>query len=380
MHISYEKAGLTIDQPPIPWNAEAVLVEVAVRARAFRKEDFVLRVDGVAFAAETLRKDAQRDPAKVFFRIRPPVADAVAELHWKGSKLSDAPLSILSREAFLASFSLQIPTVHAILGEQAIACQTFVSTQCQSLHVAAVVGSGTNLLPAIDLDLRVELQASDAGVLQSVPIQWASSQLRGKQALIAARLSKPRKTGEYFVVWRLGAQELARTRLRAVSKKQFLRSLRVSATRYVLQMTDGSVRVVRQLPSVGNEIDLAGVARIGPCFFASSSQAGMAGLASFQVLTEVPGAVRAPLLLEQECLVTDGPMPLLLGTLDAAELAQVKHFTLRTAEGTLGVLPLLVSPTARFTSEGGVENVEEFAWSAAAEEQLNERLGDLLGG
>lgn len=380
MHISYEKAGLTIDQPPIPWNAEAVLVEVAVRARSCRKDDFVLRVDGQVFVAETLRKDPLGEPARAFFRIPVPARDTVAELNWQGNRLGEAALAILPREAFLASFTLQMPTVHARMGEHAVACQTFVGTQCQSLLASALVGSGSNLVPLVDLDLHVELHAAGAGALQSVPVQIASSQLRGKQALVAAHLAKPRRTGDYAVVWKLGPQELARTRLRVVSKKQFLRSLRVSATRYVLQMDDGSMRVVRHLPAVGNEIDLAGIARVGPCFLASSSQAGMAGLAAFQVLAEVAGAVRPPLLLEQECLVTDGPMPLLLGTLEAGELAQVKHFTLMTPEGTLGVLPVLASPTARFTSEGGVQKLEDFAWSSAAEEQLNERLGQLLGG
>jgi hypothetical protein len=43
-------------------------------------------------------------------------------------------------------------------------------------------------------------------------------------------------------------------------------------------------------------------------------------------------------------------------------------------------LPLTPVPTASFTSEGGFRPVEDFAWSSAADEQLNERLGRLLGG
>ena len=31
MHYSYEKAGLTLHDQPIPWNAEAVLVEALLR-------------------------------------------------------------------------------------------------------------------------------------------------------------------------------------------------------------------------------------------------------------------------------------------------------------------------------------------------------------
>src|SRR5260370_1586749 len=40
LHFSFEKAGLTLDDPPIPWNAEAVLVESLIRlpARAGRRQ------------------------------------------------------------------------------------------------------------------------------------------------------------------------------------------------------------------------------------------------------------------------------------------------------------------------------------------------------
>ena len=46
LHYSYEKAGLTLHDQPIPWNAEAVLVEALVRlppGSQRRKADFQLR-------------------------------------------------------------------------------------------------------------------------------------------------------------------------------------------------------------------------------------------------------------------------------------------------------------------------------------------------
>ena len=39
LHFSYEKAGLTIHDQPIPWNAEAVLIDALVKA------DFVERLN-----------------------------------------------------------------------------------------------------------------------------------------------------------------------------------------------------------------------------------------------------------------------------------------------------------------------------------------------
>ena len=49
LHYSYEKAGLVLHDQPIPWNAEAVLVEAQLRlpsAAGRRKADFQLRVPG----------------------------------------------------------------------------------------------------------------------------------------------------------------------------------------------------------------------------------------------------------------------------------------------------------------------------------------------
>ena len=49
MHHSYEKGGLVIDDQPIPWNADAVVVECLARlpgSSVRRREDFLLRIPG----------------------------------------------------------------------------------------------------------------------------------------------------------------------------------------------------------------------------------------------------------------------------------------------------------------------------------------------
>src|SRR5579872_7380431 len=60
LHYSYEKAGLTLHDQPIPWNAEAVLVEASLHLRPSagrRKGDFQLRLPGRApIPAEQFRR------------------------------------------------------------------------------------------------------------------------------------------------------------------------------------------------------------------------------------------------------------------------------------------------------------------------------------
>ena len=136
----------------------------------------------------------------------------------------------------------------------------------------------------------------------------------------------------------------------------------------------GVVSISRQMPP------LEGVARVGPCFLVASREPGMAGICSLSVRAQVPGAINPPLLQDQDVLVTDGPTAVAPGTVEANELSQVSLFELCQGRHVLGVLSLCPAPAATFTSEGGFKPVHDFAWSAAAEDELNERLTRLFDG
>src|SRR5438094_10603443 len=83
LHYSYEKAGLTLHEQPIPWNAEAVLVEALVRLPPSvprRKADFQLRIGAAEpLPPESLRRQDADDRYRVFFRLAaltmPPTAE-----------------------------------------------------------------------------------------------------------------------------------------------------------------------------------------------------------------------------------------------------------------------------------------------------------------
>jgi hypothetical protein len=162
--------------------------------------------------------------------------------------------------------------------------------------------------------------------------------------------------------------------VRAISQRHFQRSLRISDTRFAVQGKKEQITQTRHIPP------LDGIARVGPCFLVSSREVGMAGLCRLQVRAQVPGTVTPPLLMEEEVLITDGPTVFAPGTLDVADLNQVSGFELRLKSTSLGVLSLCPAPAAAFTAEGGFKPPQEFSWTAAAEEELNERLGRLLDG
>jgi hypothetical protein len=384
LHYSYEKAGLTINDQPIPWNADAVVVEASLRISnpaARRKADFQLRLPGRdPHPADNLRPveappGGPEDWFRLFFRLPPPPQSVTAEVFWKNHSKGQLNLPLLTQDEFIQHLGLQLPTLSVRLGNESVACQTFVCTQCKGLLASALVTSPTSLVPLLDLGLRVEFRSERSSAVQNLPAQLCSSQLRGRQALVTVVPPRfPKHIGSWLATWMLDGHPLATQRIRAISKRHFQRSLRVTDSHFLIETVKGSVGLVRQLPP------LEELKRVVPCFLVSSREPGMAGVCRLQVRAVMnPGAEQpASAALEQDLLVTDGPTRFAPGSLLAADLAHVTGFELRLGSSTLGSLSLAPAPTASFTSEGGFKPAGDFSWSPSAEEELNERLTRLL--
>ena len=377
MHHSYEKGGLVVDGQPIPWNADAVVVECQARlpgTAVRRKEDFLLRIPGrEPVPLDNLRREEPENRYRLHFRLPPPPQTTNAEVVWRHHRLGEMTLAVLPRAEFVKKLSLQFPTLAVRLGSQAVACQTFVTTQCKGVLASGVLHSPTSLAPLVDVNLHVDLRLEGSTTGAVIPVRLSSSQLKGKQALLTVCPAKlPRRSGTYVASWMVDDQPLATQRIKAISKSQFLRSLRISDTRLILQTAKGDVRLARQMPK------LEGIARIGPCFLVSSSEIGMAAMCPMRVCAHLADGLQTPVLLEQEILVTDGPVPFVPGTLDIADMANMTAFELRIGKRALGALPLTPAPVALFDTEGGFKPPPDYGWSSVAEDQLQEKLARLL--
>src|SRR5437868_12927995 len=99
LHVRYEKAGLILDALPIPWNADAAIVEATVRlpANAPReKQDFTLRIGADASAAHAeLIAGTGEGSSRVFFRIPAPAQTCMAAVSWREHALGQVELPIL---------------------------------------------------------------------------------------------------------------------------------------------------------------------------------------------------------------------------------------------------------------------------------------------
>jgi hypothetical protein len=372
---AFEKGGLTLERQPIPWCADSVLVSALVELPQQiprSKGDFMLYVGGETYLPESQRLEDPAETTHLQFRLPVPGRSSTAEVIWRGRSIGQAALPILSADEFSKKLTLQTPTVSVRMGAQAVACQTYVTTQCQGLILAGILCSPTCLAPIVELGLRVSLRREEGQPMGTAPVQLSSSQLRSRQALVVAVFPKPKRGGTWHVTWQLGDRPLATHSLKAIAQRQFVRSLRVCSTRFVVQNKRGALKMERFL------LDFKGIARVGPCFLVSSSETGMAGWCTLQVRAHLKGAGEPILLQEQEVLVSDGPVPFISGTLEVDELDKVKHFDLCCGRTILGTLPLSPVPTAAFTQEGGFVAPDTFEWTGAAEEQLQQRLGRLL--
>jgi hypothetical protein len=378
VHVRYEAAGLTLPGPPVPWCADAVVVELPLKLppSARVRGDFVLRLPGRdPVPAEAIRKDELDDRVfRAFFRIPTPAASATAEVVWQNRRLiAPVPLPVQTADQFLTELKLANPTVGVKLGGRTVAAGTFVGAQCRGLTAAAVLRSPTPLVPLADLGVSVVFRSERTRAEYAVPVPLTASQLASKEALVTASPPKlPRRAGEYTVTWKAGERPLVTRRVVAVTAARFAQSLRVSDARFVVSDEPGSVRAVRQPPAAG------GTSRVGPCFAVASREAGAAGVVAFEVTAQAAGSAKPPTLLTGEVLVTDGPTPFAPGLLDPADAAALNGFELRHKGRVIGVLSFRPVPTAGFTSEGGFKPPPDFAWTPAAEDELTDRLTKLM--
>lgn len=374
LHYGYEKAGLTIENQPIPWNAEAVLVTAVVRfpprMRPERK-DFALLLGAASSASPPDSFHVEAQAVRVQFRLPTPRQNTMADIAWRGTTISQLTLPILREAEFLQHLSVQMPTVGVVLGEQTVACRAYVASQASGVVASAVLASATSLAPLIDLEPAVEIRTQDGTLAQRLPLTLSGEQLRGRQALASVVLPEPPPKKPWGAAWVVAGRTLAEQPLRPVTRPQLTRSLRLVDARYLVESPDGRKQAVRALPA-GKE-----AARLGPCFVLASAEPGLAGWCSLQV-SLVDGAGQTQPIGQAELLISAGPNVLALGTLAASDLENGEAFELRCGSRCLGRLPLAVAPQASFDGEGGFKAVGDFSWSSAAEEELHERLGNLL--
>src|SRR5262249_36760298 len=189
-----------VHDQPIPWNAEAVVVDARLRlpqSAGRRKSDFQLRLAGRdPVPADDMRRQDPDNHYRLSFRVEPPGVTTTAEVLYRSHVLGQLTLPYLGREEFVQGLRLQMHTLCVRLENECVAFQTFVATQCKGLVASALLTSPTSLVPLLDLDLSVEFKNERGGAGQTVPARLCSSQLSGRHALVTVAPRRfPRRIG-----------------------------------------------------------------------------------------------------------------------------------------------------------------------------------------
>lgn len=375
--LSFEKAGQVLQDARIPWNADAVVLEVDLRLphAARQKNQFALRVPGQPIVpVELLRKDdTHPNRYRLVFRFQGPAESCQAEVMWKHHLLATVPLDVISKSEFLSRITLANPTISVHLAGHCVAAQSYVAKQCRGVLASAVLRSPTLLAPLVDMETHVRIQNLATGAIREALVTFNGTQLTSKEALVnAIPAAISRRSGRYRLDWCVGSHSLGSVTVQALRESRFVQSLHMVDARFIVCDPQGKPRLTHQAP-LGPH-----TTRIGPCFILQSREIGVAGLVDLQV-----AAVRSPgevplAVLEQQVLISDGPTLFTPGLLEGHEMQHVHAFELRQGARVLGQLSLYPVPTAAFTSEGGYQLPAEFVWTPSAEDDLSERLSRLM--
>jgi hypothetical protein len=353
-----------------------VTVEVAVKMPAGvprRRADFRLDFpDRQTTAPDQFFRADTGEEHIVSFRFPGLERSAAVGIAWRNARFAEISLPFLSCEDFIHNVRLERPTVFARIGEASVACQTFVVNQCREVMVAALLNSPTSLAPIQDAGLTLDVRSERGEVMQSLPLRLTASQLASRQALVSLAPRRfPRRIGTWYVAWMIAGRPLAVTMMRGISAAYFHRSLRSQDARFIVQPLQGVARSSRGL------LPDHAFKTASPCFIVSSREPGMAGRAAMQIVAQPVCAGAPTVLWEGKMLITDGPRRVAPIVMDRTALVGWGGFELRTQEESIATLSTSPIPSATFTGEAGFRPPGDYAWTPAADDELNDRLNRL---
>ncbi|HLJ96032.1 MAG TPA: hypothetical protein VKU02_22850 [Gemmataceae bacterium] len=377
LHFHYEKAGLSVADEPIPWNAEAIVVKALIQwPRGFipPKSDFQLRTPAhVPRMAVELQVDEEEEMIRAIFHL-PPIQDATrAMIYYQDRLLGQGLLPFLAADVFLREVRLRSSSFFAFFGRQGIACQRFPEGQCRGLSVGGILTSATSLLPIVDFQLELEVADRGTGRIQRIALPLTRSQLQGKEACLSVALpSRPRGVGTYFARWILADRLLGHTELDVIPQAAFQQSLSVSEGCFLSQAKGSTAHLRHHLLTCDDTRGL------WPCFLIGTKLAGMAGLCLLHIRVQFREPNRRPLLRKQKILVTDRPSLCMVDMRGLADYQQIRAFELLSNGKVLSTLPIRPTPVATFTNEGAFRTAPDCDWTPFTEEELLERLEILM--
>ena len=373
---SYEKAGLRVSGEPIPWNADTVLVEALVEWSGnplVSRIDFELRTSDEIPLTPASLEERGGGFYHVLFRLAASRGARAGMLYWRSRPLARVELPYLSRERFLESFQIEVPTFFARFQENCVACRSVVEGQSCDLLASSLLRSPTSLLPLLDFGLCLEVAGPASNRSVSVPLRLAGAELLGREAVLMSALPvRLGAAGSWSISWTVAGQTLVRRNIRVIAREAFLESIYVPNGWFWPALASPAITT----GDPASPSDLRGRQRF--YVHIASRELGVAARCPIEVRLRYEFHEQTLGLERQEVLVTDVPTPCVAVPSNIAELRDLRAIELFTQGRFLGSIPWEHAQSATFTAKGGFLTLGSRSWTPFDEIKLEERLGRLM--
>jgi len=364
LQLGYESKGLRVISPIIPWFAETIFLEVAIRFPdkfLCSASDFSLQV-GRSFSIPGNHLDinnaAGHKSGKVAFQLENLSKDSQAKIYFKKKLISEIEIPFLTKDVFLASIEVQSPTLHCNFDSQIVTCQSFLMAGCKGVSVSALLSSKygisifSNLDASIVIDVGTAIPTTMVTRIPSVEVSQTCI------PLVFPIGSLPKKTGNMKISYLLEGVKIGSMICQGISSSSFSKMIVVNKQSFVVWKKNGELEFVDDLPQLEPEV------RFGPCFWVGTKVDGLVGFADIKIQGYLHGSHQPLCFWEGKVLATSIPALIAPVNLGPESFKEISYFEVLSGKNSIAMIKLGSKPTVQFTSEGTIASADVFAGTA----------------
>lgn len=364
LQIGYESKGLKVVSPVIPWFAESVFLEVAIRFPdkfLCSASDFSLHV-GRSFSILgnhlNINDAAGHKAGKVAFQLDNLLQDSKAKIYFKKKLISEIEIPFLTKEAFLASVEVQSPALHCNFDSQIVSCQSFLMAGCKGVSVSALLSSkyGMDFFYNLDASISIDVgQGIPTTLVTRIPIAGISQK---SIPVVFPIGSVPKKIGNMKVSYLLEGVKVGSMICQGITSSSFSKMILVNRQSFVVWKKNGELDFVDDLPQLEPEV------RFGPCFWIGTKVDGLAGFADIKIQGYLHGSHQPLCFWEGKVLATSTPALIAPVNLGPESFKEISYFEVLSGKNSIAMIKLGSKPTVQFTAEGTIASADVFASTA----------------
>ena len=364
LQIGYESKGVKVVSPVIPWFAEKIFLEVAIRFPdkfLCSASDFSLHV-GRSFSILGnqlhINDAAGHKAGKVAFQMDNLLQDSKAKIYFKKKLISEIEIPFLTKEAFLASVELQSPALHCNFDSQIVSCQSFLMAGCKSVSVSAMLSSkyGMDFFCNLDASISIDVgQGLPTILVTRIPSLGFS---QNSIPVVFPIGSVPKKVGNMKVSYLLEGVKIGSMICQGITSSSFSKMILVSRQSFVVWKKNGELDFVDDLPQLDSEV------RFGPCFWIGTKVDGLAGYADIKIQGYLHGSHQPLCFWEGKVLATSTPALIAPVNLGPESFKEISYFEVLSGKNSIAMIKLGSKPTVQFTAEGTIASADVFASTA----------------